>query len=169
MSIAAASSFTLLFVLPALVLLVILYGAIWGIDRFFEGVSRFLDWKSIIPVLLLGVPAHEAIHGLTWLWLGRIPKEDIKFGIRSLTPYTHCEVPMPASIYRAGAIMPGLILGLIPYSIGLVTGSSWHISFGLVYIFAAGGDILILWILRGVKAETRVEDHPSRVGCYVYE
>jgi hypothetical protein len=169
MSVGTATIFALLVVLPFMSLFVILYSALWGIGNFFDGFGQFFEWGSFIPAMLIGVPVHEGIHGLTWLWLGKIPKENIKFGVKSLTPYTHCDVPLPACVYRAGAMMPALIQGLLPYAVGLGTGIGWLSAFGLVYIFAAGGDILILWILRGVKADVMVEDHPSRVGCYVYE
>ena len=169
MSIGSASLFTLVIVLPTMVLLVVLYAAIWGSGNFFNALNRFLDWSSLLPVLIIGVPVHEGIHALSWLWLGKITKKDIRFGVKSLTPYTHCEVPIRASAYRGGAIMPALILGVLPYVIGLGTGLGWFTSFGLMYIFAAGGDLLILWILRGVKGEAMVEDHPLRVGCYVFE
>ena len=34
---------------------------------------------------------------------------------------------------------------------------------------AAGGDWLVLWLLRGVSPGAFVEDHPTRAGCYVLE
>lgn len=34
---------------------------------------------------------------------------------------------------------------------------------------SAGGDWLILWLIRNVKAGSLVEDHPSKAGCYVLE
>jgi len=114
MSISAASLFTLGFVLPFMLLFVFLYSVVWGIENFFEGLERFFDWVSFLPAILIGVLVHEGIHGLTWLWLGKIPKENIKFGVKSLTPYTHCDVPLPARVYRAGAIMPAVVQGLLP-------------------------------------------------------
>jgi hypothetical protein len=39
--------------------------------------------------------------------------------------------------------------------------------FSLIHTAAAGGDWLILWLIRGVKAGSLVEDHPSNAGCYV--
>jgi len=32
---------------------------------------------------------------------------------------------------------------------------------------AAGGDMMILWLLRKDKSPVLVEDHPSEAGCYV--
>jgi hypothetical protein len=169
MSIGTATVFSLLAVLPIMLFLVILYSTVWSVASFLAGLDRFFEWRSILPVLLIGVPVHEVLHAFAWLWFGKVPKESIKFGVKALTPYTHCVAPMPAGAYRVGALMPGFILGIIPYFVGLVFESGWFATSGLFYIFAAGGDLLILWILRGVDARRMVEDHPSRVGCYVYE
>jgi hypothetical protein len=167
--IGTASIFSLLVAIPLMAVLVVAYSAIWGVESFFEGIMQFTEWRSFIPAILLGVLVHEGIHGLTWVWLGKVPWKKIKFGMKYLTPYAHAEIPMRARAYRTGAMMPAVILGMLPYSIGLVVGSGWNTAFGLVFLFAAGGDLLILWVLRGVKADAMVEDHPSRVGCYVYE
>jgi hypothetical protein len=37
----------------------------------------------------------------------------------------------------------------------------------LIFTLAAGGDALILWLLRGVPAGRLVRDHPSKPGCLV--
>jgi hypothetical protein len=46
---------------------------------------------------------------------------------------------------------------------------SARICFGLLYTTAAGGDFLVLWILRNIKPNTLVEDHPTNAGCYIIE
>jgi hypothetical protein len=168
-SMSAATVYILLMLIPLMVLLMIPFNAIWGMNTFFVGLEKFMDWPSFLPVILIGVPAHELIHGLSWVWFGKIPFRDIKFGLKALTPYAHCKVPMRARAYRFGAVMPAFLLGILPYVVGLVTGSGWFTSFGLVYILAAGGDLLVLWTLRSVSGEVWVEDHPSRAGCYIME
>jgi hypothetical protein len=75
---------------------------------------------------------------------------------------------MQASAYRIGVAMPLLVLGVVPYCVSLVIGSPWLLWFGFVFITAATGDILVLWLLRGIDGKTLVEDHPSNAGCYVY-
>ena len=75
---------------------------------------------------------------------------------------------MQASAYRIGVVMPLLVLGVVPYCVSLVIGSPWLLWFGFVFITAATGDILVLWLLRGIDGKTLVEDHPSNAGCYVY-
>jgi hypothetical protein len=53
--------------------------------------------------------------------------------------------------------------------ISLFTGDILLFFFGFLYTTAAGGDFLILWIIRNVKPNTLVEDHPSNAGCYIFE
>jgi hypothetical protein len=33
----------------------------------------------------------------------------------------------------------------------------------------AGGDLIVVWTIRGVPGRARVLDHPSRVGCRVLD
>ena len=65
--------------------------------------------------------------------------------------------------------MPGLVVGLLPSLVGIATGNGWIMLFGLFFTFAAGGDLLVLWLIRKVDAKVLVEDHPTNAGCYVYE
>jgi hypothetical protein len=34
---------------------------------------------------------------------------------------------------------------------------------------AAGGDLMVLWLIRGVRRGQFVQDHPTQVGCYLIE
>jgi hypothetical protein len=53
--------------------------------------------------------------------------------------------------------------------LSLVLGNGNLFWFGLVHTAAAGGDWLILWLIRKLKAGRLVEDHPTNAGCYVLE
>jgi hypothetical protein len=117
------------------------------------------------------VIAHELIHGISWVLFGRKPFSAVKFGFqwKSFTPYAHLKEPVEVNAYRIGGFMPGLILGILPYFLSLVLGNGNLFWFGLVHTAAAGGDWLILWLIRKVKAGMLVEDHPTNAGCYVLE
>lgn len=52
--------------------------------------------------------------------------------------------------YRLGAAIPGVVLGLLPSLVGIVTGNAPIMLFGLFFTFAAGGDALVLWLIRKV-------------------
>jgi len=38
-----------------------------------------------------------------------------------------------------------------------------------LFTIAAGGDFIVLWILRKTDSNNLVEDHPTRAGCFIYE
>jgi hypothetical protein len=84
---------------------------------------------------------------------------------RSLAPYAHPREPVTARAYRIGALMPLLLLGLVPALAALALGAPRLMAFGLFFVFTAGGDLLALWLMRGIPPGRLVEDHPTRVGC----
>jgi hypothetical protein len=95
----------------------------------------------------------------------------IKFGFqwKSLTPYAHLREPVEVNAYRAGAFMPGFLLGILPYLLSLGLGDGNLFWFSLIHTAGASGDWLILWLIRNVRPGTQVQDHPTHAGCYVLE
>lgn len=166
-SMGAANLYVLLTTGPAVALLAVTYSVLWGYGRL-EALSGF-GLLPLLAVLAAGIVAHEAIHGLSWAAFGRKPLGSLKFGFqaRTLTPYAHLKEPVEARAYRLGAAAPGVVMGLLPSLAGIATGGGAVMLFGLVFTFAAGGDALILWLIRGVEPDALVEDHPTRAGCYV--
>ncbi len=166
-------------ILPLVALLAVVFVYLWGYGALSEGSTFERPVFGLVAVYVIGflivafgIAAHEAIHGLlSWAYFGGKPLGAIKFGFqaRTLTPYAHCKEPIEARAYRLGAAMPGLVVGLLPSLVGIVTGNGWIMLFGLFFTFAAGGDLLILWLIRKVDAKALVEDHPTSAGCYVYE
>jgi hypothetical protein len=149
--------------------LVWIFIAIWGAERLFTGLS-WLEIATLALSLPVGIVLHELLHAAGWHFFGQVPREAIKFGfkVEYLTPYAHSTQTMSASAYRLGGLLPGLVLGLLPGLLALATGSALLMFIGVIFTFAAGGDLLIFWLLRSVPAEAPVQDHPSEVGCYVY-
>lgn len=119
--------------------------------------------------LLVGVPIHELLHGLTWALWSKRGLRSIRYGMHwsSLTPYCHCKDELPAKHYRIGAAMPLMIMGILPAIFGLLTGQIAALSFGFFYIWMAGGDIIGLYLLRKIDGETLVYDHPDKLGFLV--
>ena len=125
-------------------------------------------WLAL-PAFLLSVVVHELLHSLAAIVFGGLRWTDISYGVnwKTLTPYAHPRVPLEARAYAATVAAPGVILGVVPAAVGLVTGSGAWSGYGAVMLAAAAGDLLVLWSLRGVPANALVQDHPSRVGCYI--
>ena len=122
-------------------------------------------------LLLFGILVHELIHMFAWALFAKKSLKAFRLGFQwqSLAPYAHCKEPMDIRPYRVGAFAPGLLLGILPWLISLFTSDILLFFFGLLYTTAAGGDFLILWIIRNVKQNTLVEDHPTNAGCYIIE
>ena len=166
-SMARANIIVLFTSIPVALLQFLLFTLIHGMGK----LGTTWDFNLWIVVLLLGVIVHELIHGLSWVIFGRKPFSAIKFGFqwKTFTPYAHLKEPVEVNAYRIGGFMPGFILGVLPYVLSLLLGDGNLFWFSLIHTAAAGGDWLILWMLRDVKAGMQVEDHPTNAGCYVLE
>jgi hypothetical protein len=156
--------------LPLIPLLYWIYRVIWPSEpseALFGGIYGTLI--AAFVVFVGGMVVHEFIHGLSFTYFGGKPLSSLEFGVKwkMLMAYASLPEPIPARAYRLGVAMPGLVLGVVPYLVGLATGNAWVMLFGLVFTVAAGGDALILLRMRGVGPEELVEDSPTRVGCYV--
>lgn len=169
-SMAMANLYSLFFALPAAIILVGAYLFLWGRQDLVD--TRLMIFKHFslsMLVLIIGILLHELLHGLTWTWLGKKPFNAIRYGInfKVLSPYAHCREPLNIRAYRWGALMPGLLLGIIPAALGIFSGNGALMSFGLLFTVAAGGDAIVLWSLRKEDRGALVLDHPSNAGCSI--
>ena len=141
--------------------------------------SRLVEmpWPLGVAVLVLVgglfalTVAHEWLHGATWVIAGGLGWSAVSFGMKwnTLTPYAHINAPVTARAYRLGAAMPGLVLGVLPAILALITGSGWIMLLAAAMIGGAVGDLIVLWVIRRVPPGALVVDHPSAVGCFVQE
>ncbi|MBE0671903.1 MAG: DUF3267 domain-containing protein [Anaerolineales bacterium] len=162
-----ASSKSLLIAIPAAILQTIPFVSLHGIPV----IPPDANMAVYGFVLLLGILTHELIHMFAWAFFAKKPLNVFKLGFqwKTFTPYAHCKELMDIRPYRIGSYAPGLLLGILPWLISLFTGSILLFLFGLLYTTAAAGDFLILWIIRKVKPNTLVEDHPTNAGCFIIE
>ena len=166
-----AQLYVLGFMIPPIILMILPFGWLYPDAINQSAISSAMpDGLDFIVVILLGVVAHELVHGISWSLFCKKGFRSIKFGViwKYLTPYCHCKEMLEARHYRIGALMPAIIVGLVPYFISLLTGNTGLFLFGLFFTFGAGGDFLILWMLRKTQKHTLVKDHPTKIGCIVY-
>ena len=145
--------------------------AIFVLSQEVEDIELTFNPALLMIAIILGIATHEIIHGLSWMVFGHKPLSVIKFGFqwKTLTPYAHLKEPVEVNVYRIGTFMPGFILGILPYVLSLLLNDGNLFWLGLVHTAGAGGDWLVLWLIRNVKSGTLVEDHPTNAGCYVLE
>ena len=138
--------------------------AIWG------DFSLGNPWNGMLFIIgfCVGVAVHELIHGFTWMWVTHSSFSHLRFGLLRGGVYCHIDVPMSKRKYVVGALMPLLLLGIVPFLLSFVIHSLWLMLFGVIFIGCAMGDVLIVWAIRHDSADTLVYDHPSEAGCVVY-
>lgn len=145
-----------------IVLVVLPYWYVWGVFPVYDSLAILVPFAGLVLV-------HELVHALGWKIAGNLRWRDFKFGFswRGLSPYCHAKVPMTARAYRFGAMLPGIVTGVVPVVIGTLLRDPALTFLGAVLIGGAIGDLYVLWIIRRVAPTERVMDHPSRAGCLV--
>lgn len=160
-------------IIPPGLLLLFVFWTVWQ-----DSISSYTVFGPIhshpyvtIGVLLAGMVVHELIHGLTFSLFTSDGLKSVEFGFqwKAFAPYCHCKVPLESRHYKTSLVMPGLILGLLPAIIGLGTGSIMTFAYGWIFTLAAGGDLLMILLLRDVSPYSLVQDHPEKIGCLIYE
>lgn len=180
MTAAEANLYALVFVIPILLLFGIPYYLLYlrnitadSLLEFLNNNRQLLVFSSlwVLLVMFAGIILHELIHGITFLVFCKKGIRSIQFGImwKFLTPYCHCKEPLKVRHYIIGALMPAVILGFIPACMGIITGKIVPLLIGIFFSLAAGGDFLIVWLLRKQPPDSLVLDHESKVGCYIIE
>lgn len=173
----SANIIGVLFIIPIGLLFGLPYYLIWRPELDFKQLLSNVGtlgnglWVlSFLGILILGVIVHELIHGITWSIFAKGGFKSMKFGIlwKMLTPYCHCKEPLKVKQYIIGALMPGIILGIIPSIIAIIIGSPVLLLFGMVFTLAAAGDLMIVNLIRKENSSDLVQDHPSEAGCYIY-
>ena len=168
-----ANLFVLLLAIPVIAVGVLLF--VW------RNSSSLLTPTSqgsmlFIVLLIVLIVVHELIHGLTWSIFAEHHFKDIEFGFMKelLTPYCTCTTPLQKSHYILGALMPCIVLGIIPTAIGILIGSHLLFWIGIVMILAAGGDLMIVFKVLAFKKqdaskEVLIYDHPTQAGSVIFE
>ena len=127
-----------------------------------------------VILMLALVVVHELIHGITWSMYAQNHWKDIDFGFMKeyMTPYCTCRCPLSKGGYIMGALMPLIILGVIPTIAAIAAGSAFWLWIGVIMIMSAGGDIMIVFNIlryRSHAAQILYIDHPTQAGSTIFE
>ena len=130
-----------------------------------------LLWILAFAVLIV---VHELIHGVSWAIFTEHHFGDIAFGFMKqyLTPYCACAVPLSKGQYIFGALMPLLLVGIVPMIVGILSGSFFWLLIGAALVAGAGGDIQIVGNILRYKSEADdilYIDHPTQAGGVIFE
>lgn len=167
MDIAMANVIGFFMIVPILVILGLPFILIWNIKIIAQSLDS-LNIFIVFTVIVIGAFVHEMLHGVTLALLVKNGLRSIKFGVnwKMITPYCHCTEPLKVKHYSIGVAMPLIIMGLIPAIIAIIIGNGFLLLFGILFTWAAGGDIITLIMLSSLKANDLVSDHPHKMGFY---
>ena len=93
--------------------------------------------------------------------IGGAPFRSCPISFNGLLITSHCELPIPVWRYRVATALPGVILGLVPLTAGLISGKAWLSVYGAIMTGGALGDARVLWALRRVPANSAVTYRPA--------
>ena len=167
-----ANVFAIVIMVVSAVVLLVPFFLIWhGRKDIVELFAGPTEWFIVLPVIVVGIVVHELIHGLTWACYAKRGWKSISFGVmwKMLTPYCHCDEPLSIPGYMMGAMMPCIVLGIIPSIVALFIGSLPLLVWGIFFISAAAGDIWMTWLLTKEDPKNMVLDHPTEAGFYIIE
>lgn len=156
---------------------IVLFVGLW----LFAHAGHFELGSPGVPMLVLVIVGlfalifvHEGIHGITWALFAKDHMRSIEFGLirEYMTPYCTSREPLRRWQYVAGALMPCILLGIVPCVVAVATGSLPLLVVGLLMIMAAGGDLTIvgkLLLNRTPSRDVLYLDHPYQAGCVSFE
>lgn len=131
------------------------------------------DYFLLVALMLLAIPVHELIHGLTFCLFTQGKFKSLAFGFnkQALAPYCSCTEALTKRQYMAGLLMPCLLLGVLPGVAAAVLDSVFLLLFSAVMLMSAGGDLLIATLLIPHKpaGEALYIDHPTKIGLTCFE
>ena len=139
-----------------------------------ENAFRIRPFALFAIVFIALIVVHELIHGLSWSLFTEHHWKDIEFGLMKeyLTPYCACCTPLAKGPYIFGALMPLVLLGILPMGIGILTGSYPVLLLGIIMADSAAGDIMIVWNILRYKSKAKsifYIDHPTQAGGIIFE
>lgn len=171
-SVIAANLWGILVPLPFFALLCWLFISLNQSSNFYKFSLTSMFAFLISFFVLIGF--HEVIHGITWAIFAKNHFRSISFGLilKFLTPYCNCNEALTKAQYIIGALMPTIILGLIPAVIAAFIGNAVVFGLAILMLFGGGGDLLITLKMLLYKSNHRscvYLDHPYEVGLVVFE
>lgn len=134
------------------------------------------NWNLLVffAACFVLVFVHELIHGICWACAAKEHWKTISFGFiaQYMTPYCTCSEPLKKGAYITGALMPTILLGVVPGIIAVMNGSILLFAVSVVMIFGGGGDMtIVLKLLRhhSDAGEVIYMDHPYQCGVVAFE
>lgn len=159
-----ANLYSIFFSIAFFIAALLLYGGDVTFTVSIQSLSLFL------LLVIAGIVVHECLHGIGFLLSREVSFSDIRFGFvpKKLVFYCCCPKPIAVSRYRFAVLLPGLILGLVPFCLSLRGHSLFWYLWSFFMIAGSFGDVYILWTLRKYDRQTLISDSVDSIGYDAY-
>lgn len=144
-------------------------GASDGLAAIFSPLVSLIAFFIAFAILAV---VHELIHGLFWGIFAPSHFKAVEFGFikKYLTPYCTCSEALSKVQYLIGALMPTIVLGIIPCLVAIATGSLPLFIMGALMTLSGGGDVaIVVGLLRHHAPGAIYMDHPYECGLVAFE
>jgi hypothetical protein len=128
-------------------------------------------WVGVALLVALSAMVRELLRVISWLVVGRVRWSAVSFILtrRGLGLTAILRAPIPVTAFRIAAIVPTLVLGLVPLGIAFATHSGLVALWGAFLLFEGLADCALLAAIRRLPATAQVTSHPTELGCVVGE
>lgn len=151
-----------------IVVLLLFLSYLWNYETFIQGATYILHHFNSILIILGGFLLHQLIHAIAASCFTIKSLNSIKFNFRlKFPPYYHCKEPLMVNQYKIALLIPIIVLGIIPLIFAFISGNAIILIYGLFFISVSNTDLILLFLLRIAKMDTRILRHPDKAGFYV--
>ena len=135
---------------------------------------EYTELLLLVVGMLMLMVVHELIHGITWASFAKSHWKAISFGfiVQYLTPYCSCKDPLKKYQIIIGALMPTIVLGVIPGIVTIFIGNGVLWFLAMIMLVGGGGDmacVVKVLAYRSKKKDKLYIDHPYELGIVVFE
>ncbi|MBR6790307.1 MAG: DUF3267 domain-containing protein [Oscillospiraceae bacterium] len=130
--------------------------------------GAILPMLCLLPLYGLSVFSHELIHGF---FFRRYSPGKIRYGFTGIFAYAgNPGMAYPKKEYTVCALAPAVILTAAFALLCLFARSGWFVVLYwtmVMHLGSCAGDVYMVWLLRGLPEETRIEDTGLCMSIYV--
>ena len=133
-------------------------------------------WEYPIMMVILAF-VHEGIHGICFAFFSKNGFRSLKFGLSKQSfycPFCHCKTTVSMVGYMISALMPFVLLGIVPAIISISTINGTLNQFALMGIIGGAADVLFCCELLKQKkilpqkGQIHVYDYVDKMGFAVF-
>lgn len=135
----------------ALCMTLIPFCVLWNVSYLWDGLLALLPW--VLPLSLVCLAIHEMLHAVGFIIFGRVSWNAIVVQINwlGLNARIHCGSPVSARAFRWTAMLPALVLAVVPAIFSLIYGIGSVGIWSFLMASAACSDIRAVWLIRHLE------------------